>query len=251
MTSDDRQNGGLEDDILSLLALEKKTLPAPAEVKERVLGRVEALVLPAGGSDGGTQSDASRNLSSQPSATRLGSLGIAKPLSLAIAFVVGGIASTVAHKMAADPPIHEILYVDRVVSAPSQAKMAAPESSAPVAPPSLPIPTAIVLGDRSAATPTPSGVAVGPQGSEERALLDVARLALKRGDGEATLAALANHEKRFAHGQFSEERMALRVHGLVLVGRTEEARAAGASFHDKYPDSVLMPAVDAALGTIP
>jgi hypothetical protein len=48
-----------------------------------------------------------------------------------------------------------------------------------------------------------------------------------------------------------EERDALRVEALVAAHQYEPARAAGARFHAGYPGSMLGPAVDGALGTIP
>jgi hypothetical protein len=84
--------------------------------------------------------------------------------------------------------------------------------------------------------------------SEERTLLETARTAMLRGDRAGALEKLEQHEKRFPHGRLAEERDAMRVIALAGVGRSDEARARGAAFAIKYPKSLLLPAVQEALG---
>jgi len=74
-------------------------------------------------------------------------------------------------------------------------------------------------------------------------------MALQRGDGEGTLAALGKHEKLFANGHFAEEREALSVHALSSSPR----RRRRASAHDSPATSVerAPPRHRRALGTIP
>ena len=82
-------------------------------------------------------------------------------------------------------------------------------------------------------------------------MLDPARTALGRGDGASALLGVKKHEQRFPKGQLTEEREAIAVQALVALGRGDEARARGERFERTYPNSVLAPAVNAALDAIP
>lgn len=77
--------------------------------------------------------------------------------------------------------------------------------------------------------------------STERALLEVARTALAKGDLPAAFAALEQHERDFARGRLEEEREALLIKTLHTAGREEEATARTARFQQRFPDSLLMP----------
>src|SRR5205807_127438 len=81
----------------------------------------------------------------------------------------------------------------------------------------------------------------------ERAIVERARSALARGDGQGALASIAEHERRFAHGQLVEEREVLAVQSLVAAGRGQEAATRGARFRKAFPGSLLLPLVDQAL----
>jgi hypothetical protein len=109
-----------------------------------------------------------------------------------------------------------------------------------------------------AAVPRPARMPRPPEGDDrdrelaaERALLETARTAAQRGQGEATLEALAAHAKRFPSGRLAEERESLWVAALVEAGRTAEARQRAARFHARFPSSLLGAAVDAAVRSIP
>ncbi|HVH42991.1 MAG TPA: hypothetical protein VM925_11630, partial [Labilithrix sp.] len=136
-----------------------------------------------------------------------------------------------------------IVYVDREAPAPV---VPAASSAAPAL--LLPVDTARGSAARPAASPS---VSTPGRLAEERAILDSARVALGRSDGEAALGALAKHEKRFPAGLLAEERDALAVQAFVLVGRYDEARTRGTRFRERYPGSMLLPALDASLGSIP
>jgi len=83
----------------------------------------------------------------------------------------------------------------------------------------------------------------------ERLLLDRARQALGRGDGEAAMAPLRRHARDFPAGALAQERDAMRVNALVLLGETSRAVREGRAFHAQYPRSLFGPVVDAALTT--
>lgn len=82
---------------------------------------------------------------------------------------------------------------------------------------------------------------------KERRLLDIARTAIARGDGEAALDAVGRHASEFPHGRLREEREALRVQALVLAGRKEEARQRANEFREEHPNSLMQPGIDPAL----
>jgi outer membrane protein assembly factor BamD (BamD/ComL family) len=85
----------------------------------------------------------------------------------------------------------------------------------------------------------------------ERVLLDRARRDLLSGEASAALEEVETHARLYRRGVLGEERDALRVEALVAMRRYEQAQTAGSRFRAAYPQSMLGPAVDGALGTIP
>jgi outer membrane protein assembly factor BamD (BamD/ComL family) len=82
----------------------------------------------------------------------------------------------------------------------------------------------------------------------ERAILDVARTAVGRGQGAAALAALDRHAHDFPRGRLSEEREGMIIQALLMSGRSPEARSRLERFRKSFPRSMMLPALDAALG---
>ena len=88
------------------------------------------------------------------------------------------------------------------------------------------------------ATPQVTAVASGPTTVDaEAAILRNADAALKRGDAQGALALVDQHARQFPNGILAEERDAERVVVLCALGRTDEARAAGAAFLRAHPRS--------------
>jgi len=161
---------------------------------------------------------------------------------LAATFLLGGAVG--AAVLYAVLPAKEIVRVVEVVLATPDA--AAPVISASVAPPVViaPVPSVSV----PVRLPAPSAsVRTGSDLDAERILLDPGRTALGRHEGQRALEAVRAHEKRFPNGALVEEREAIAVQALVLVGRKDEAAARGARFLTRYPGSVLRPVVESAL----
>jgi hypothetical protein len=101
---------------------------------------------------------------------------------------------------------------------------------------------------------TPAPVSIEARDDDlaaERALLDVARTGVARGQPAAALDALERHARRFPRGRLTEERDSLRVQCLVQLGRADDARREAAQFHRRHPNSLLGQAVDAAVRAIP
>ncbi len=234
----------LDQDVRDALEAERADVFAPEEAKARVLDRVAATL-------GGLSGSATRGApergepgAAAPSAGTLASVRfLARPLSLAVSFGLGSIAGVLAWNATRAPPSPRIVYVDR--ERPAASMPPAPAAGDAIA-------TTLAPSTRPAMlTPAPSNASPGDSLATERALLDIARSAFGRDDGEGALAALARHEKLFPNGQLTEEREALTVRALVLTQRVDQARARGARFRKRYPASVMLPAVEAALGTLP
>jgi len=85
--------------------------------------------------------------------------------------------------------------------------------------------------------------------AEQQALLDEARAALRRGDGNAALAALRSHIARFPETVFDEERQAVAIKALALVGQLDAARQREAAFERRFPASLLTASLRTAVGT--
>jgi hypothetical protein len=65
------------------------------------------------------------------------------------------------------------------------------------------------------------------------------------------MAALSQHDRSFPSGLLQEEREALTIRALVLLGRVGEARSRALEFHARYPGSLMAPAVDRAVANTP
>ncbi len=129
-----------------------------------------------------------------------------------------------------------------------------PSASTPaaVAPPSATAPSAtVVLGTLSAPSASSRARPRDVHLAEERALLEVARTALARGQPDAAFASLEKHKQTFPSGRLVEEREVLAIEALAELGRGPEARERAARFRRAYPESILLPAVEASLQTIP
>lgn len=85
----------------------------------------------------------------------------------------------------------------------------------------------------------------------ERTLIDVARTASARGKWAEAAAALDEHAVRFPRGSLSEEREGLRIQLLIAQGNLAEARERATRFRKNFPTSLMLPAIDAQLGTAP
>ena len=84
--------------------------------------------------------------------------------------------------------------------------------------------------------------------ADENALVSRAQAALARGRTSEALAAAAEHQRRFPRGEFVEEREALAIQALARSGNTAAAAARAERFRARYPRSMLLRAVNAAVG---
>lgn len=140
------------------------------------------------------------------------------------------------------PPV-EAAPVEAMAVEPSPAPGVEPEPSPAVKPPPA------VKASPPVRAPAPATAATRDTLlSRERSLLEVARTAMARGDVEGTLSAVEAHAKDFPQGRLAEEREVLFIQALTMAGRRAEALRHAESFRRDFPDSLLAPAVDAALG---
>jgi hypothetical protein len=130
--------------------------------------------------------------------------------------------------------------------APPPAPFLAPPEAPRVEPSALPVGPALAPQHppEAYATRTPDK---GATLATERELLELARRALLRDDPTAALVDLEQHRRHYPDSQLSEEREALSIQALLRTGRSGEARLRDGEFRRRFPSSLLLPALDAAL----
>jgi hypothetical protein len=208
------------------------------EATARILGRLETSIPGLAPSHGAIpQARAPAHLL----ATKMG-------IAIASAVIGGLVAAGAMRAMRAidtgAPP--RVVYVDRVVTASASAP------ATPIVVPAVPSAavSAIVPSSIPSSAPAPSG-GDGSAMRAERLLVDEARTAYARGESDVALAALSRHAARYPAGALVEEREALAIRVLVDLGRYEEGRTRGRRFRVRFPKSLMLPAVEAALDSIP
>jgi hypothetical protein len=244
-----------EEDIELLAAPLKKLLDAERErpgfspaVLAHLRERVDTSCVPAAGDDG--------DLAAEPTTATAPALWSGRSGAVLASFLAGAL---VGGAFAAALMTRPRLIVPPASPPPATAlpetgkapAIATPTSGATSASDLKPLPSARV------ATRTPPSRRERPDSDRdlelaaERAPLETARTALSRGKPQAALDALGEHQRRFPFGRLGEEREALAIEALVQGGRSAEARARAARFRAKFPSSLLLPAVDAAMKQIP
>jgi hypothetical protein len=255
----------VEQDIIDALRSEASA-PVPPELRARVAGRLAI----GAGISGLATSVAGATQAAAPAvgggAGALTLLGLTKTLLVGMGLGAGaGLGLHVAFRpgAAADPApsVMAVAPAAPVASAEPTTRMSVhsrpasdPEGAEPIVPPTPSRTTRAVIAPPEArmnpAPELPHGSAPEAAKSlaEQQALLDEARAALRRGDGQAALAALREHVARFPRTSFDEEREAVAIKGLMLVGRRDEATEREAAFERRFPASLLAPSLRAALG---
>jgi hypothetical protein len=225
-------------EVARLLQLERARPDPDESTSARVLARVEATFAgPAA---------AAANPGPSSKAPPVRSLGVVARTAMLVLPLVAGGALLAMHTLTR-PPVpapasSEVVTADTGATVPPEEEPALSASSTPVA-------------EEPARRRSPSSASLPPSEAidlrAERTLLDRARAALLHGDALAALASVGEHARRFPHGALAEEREALRVEALVSAERYDEARTTAARFHAARPGSLLTPAVDTALRSIP
>jgi len=210
------------------------------------------------------------------SAARSNAAGLAVPgkLWLLGMLVLGGAVGAGTFAALDREPETRVVYVDRVVPAPAakvvesvpaptKASVSGPDSppagrSTRVAPVVSKAATARVEAER-AVTPSRAVITLestlpSAEGAdivnlaEQQTLLDKARLALRKGDGQAALEILDLHARRHPASVLTEEREALTIKALASLGRSDEARSRFELFAKRFSRSPLLPSLELATG---
>ena len=233
-------------DIQDLLRSAPRPVP-PAGFEAAVLTRLEASLDAA---PGGTPAN-SMGAGGMTTATlsKMGTWGIPVSVFALLTGLAGGLL--VGKNMA--PPVSPAPMVEL----PQRNTLSVPEPppgiiAPPVAlemprPPSAPTPQRPRQASKVKAQPEPLRPERDLALADERGLIEIARTALARRDTARALEAIEDHANRFPRGQLVEERESLWVQALVNAGNVEGARRRATDFRRSFPESMLLPAVDAAL----
>jgi hypothetical protein len=248
----------LPDDIARLLEREKDAYPVDPDVQRAMLARVEmAIALGGGGlggSGGGGPPAPPGGVGTGGALASVVKKGIAgKMVAVAVAaFVSGGITGGAVVGTMKRPqtlvPVTAPMPLLTSSAVPSSVPAPEPRASATSAPePVAPLPPA-----RMNVAPSATG-ASSSHGDlvREREILDAARAALARGQAQDAIVAMEEHARRWPNGELAAEREVVFIQALVAAGRSPEARARAARFHQAFPKSIFAPAIDSALGAAP
>ncbi len=278
---------GLPEDVLALLRAERPLDPLPPGADEALAAKlslslgISVVAAGAAGSLVSSSSAASSSAASSSAASSsaavtsstavagaakvgLGAL-IGKPIVIA-ALVVGagsGVLSTLVVQRVTAPAVDSVVVVTPAAPAaridvvappakplPASSSPPTPLVPAPPAPPASSPPVVVAppaAGDTWQLQEPAARAGVDAQDpAAERRLVETARAALQQGDVAAAQTALREHRRRFPRGAFVEEQAALSVIAAAQAGDPKVSDHARA-FRARFPSSLFLPAVDAAL----
>ena len=144
--------------------------------------------------------------------------------------------------MASPTAVTTIVIPSVVPSATASAESVVPVGELP----SASVPT-VVPSAKAPSEPIPSARGL----AAERALLDVARSALARGEAAEALSAAERHRREYADGALVEEREAIAIKALVALGRKDEAAQRLANLEKTHPNSIVLRAAKKAVSGAP
>lgn len=239
----------LPDDLQALLKASPRPSP-PEGFEAKVLARIKQSVPPSGGGGGSPAPGSAGQLAG--AGARMGSWGI--PVSVA-ALVVGLAGGMLLGRQLAPKPEAVVVAPTKQEVQPVVVAPPLPEREPEVNPPPVEEKPPVLAINKPKATKAPTRESAVDAGvaardialSEERGLIEVARTSLARRDSARALQAISEHANRFPSGQLAEEREVLWVQALAASGDLAGARKKAAEFQRRFPESMLQPAVDAAL----
>jgi len=213
-----------------LLLLREDAAPSPpADAEARVASRLAASLAGSSSVAGAPVTPKSSGGTAKVLAERFVRWSVV-PLGVGVALGAGGQALRGGGELLPQPATPVASVVAVVASAPVISVEVAPEPAA----------------SSAAVSSAPSAAAKNTL-SAERNVLDRARKRLAADEPLEALTFLEQHSQQFPRGQLSEEREAMRVNVLVLLGRVAEAKARGEAFVARYPSSLMGSSVRAAL----
>ncbi|MBS2019703.1 MAG: hypothetical protein JST00_42970 [Deltaproteobacteria bacterium] len=264
----------LDDDLRLLLEREREAYPsgeASAHAAEAALRRFEVTVAfaaltgatalataaAAGGAGAAAGAGASAAAAAAARAALVKKIAVASVIAFAAGFGAGEVHRAIAPvTIATAPPAPSTARVEPPSTAPSTAGTTTPTPSAlaPSSLPDAPLPTPsapIAQASATSSIPSPSASSAASSPSDlgrEQALIDTARAALARGNGQGALAAAREHEARFPRGRLAEDRELVIIQALESSGQHAAAVERAERFRKAYPASLYLPAVEAIRG---
>ena len=238
----------LDPELAQLFSAEARFPHATQAQRARAWQRLEsALALPALPANPGDAPIAQAATVGKASAT----LGLGKLLGVgAVTFVLGGVSGAAVYHAVAPPPAPVVIEVPVPAPALPEPSVRSPDAS-PSPDAALPQDAQPEPRELEKPRPRPSQPVEEPttasELARERAIIDVVRAAIARGHADSALEAVARHAREFPEGRLREEREGLRVLALVRAGHREQAEAAMVRFKQRYPGSLLSPAIESAL----
>lgn len=225
----------MDDDIASLLRRERLSEPfPPSGARERGFDAVMAKVAAAEALARVPQTAALPPKTTSPR-------GVAISAALVLGAMLGALVATLVPRAfeapkATAPSTHEVVYIPVDVPIGYPAFTAAPDLTFEDAP--------------KAKTPAPQASQTGAGLTAERNLLDAARVALARGEANEAVRLAERHRRDFPAGALVEEREAIATKALVDAHRPAEAKARGAAFEKRFPQSAMLRSVKSSLATL-
>jgi hypothetical protein len=266
--------------VSELLAAERAAPRPSVETERRVRARIAATVVASAGATtlAATTAQAAAMAGVAVKTSGLGVLG-AKLSVLALGVGMLGTAGIVTYRHRADVAARTAVAARAVAHKPASSRprhpggsqvppemppavaVTADETPLPAGPPVLPAPVAPLARLEHPARPAvarparpaePTAVEPERDGTlaGESPLIEGARVRIGQGDAGGALALLAAHARRYARGQLEEEREALWVQALVREGAVGEARVRAAEFERRFPHSIQLATVRAAVSSI-
>ena len=273
----------LDPELRALLAVESDPLDPPDGAFERVFERVGQTLLNPPPSDGGSDPTGGGDPSSSPApssapgaeaaltqatvtttttaaVTTAATATVSLPTAAALAFVLGLGAGIVGTRVATPEPEVRVeeRVVERVVEVPvrvvetvyvrADAGLDGVDEAAPTGGPTHASGPSADAGVTGVTGTDEAGSGRDRDLADENALVSRAQAALARGRTSEALAATSEHQRRFPRGEFVEEREALAIQALARSGNLPAATARAERFRTRYPRSMLLRAVNAAVG---
>ena len=253
--------------VSDLLEAERAAPPPGQEVQDRVRARVAATLIAATTTGAATTAAAAKGASAGvlaslatkatlivvvvASAGATGGIVLHRRQARARSFALAPTAPHASHRLASPAPATVAVAAPAVPALIAMPPAVAPElESAPpaaerrharvVVPPSS--------DDRVPGTTPPETTEELP---DENTLIEAARAALGAHDARAAADLLERHGRLHPAGQMEEEREALWVQALAAGGDGAAARERAAAFRRRFPRSIQLEVVSAALDTIP
>lgn len=232
----------LADEAQSLLAAYRADEGLPADVRARVLARVNHSV-DAPGAGSGVVTLPRRGV-------RMTVIGLALAAGIAALWFGRDLVSptqVATPSSASHERAHATTHVAEEHEADVDATSTTPIPATPPSPTIVP-PSAAVADEPAAKPSTPSATRKATPTpaieidafADETELLRAAQAARARGDSRHALALLDAGARRFATGALAEERAALHVLALCDLGRRSRARREADAFATTYPGSPLL-----------